>query len=188
MSRQRLDLLAVTGVIVVLRRRPRRRFTALAGMAAVALLGVSAALHPVPRLVWNASPSAPVGLYWVEPYSALRRGDLVLATPPEAARRLAAERGYLPAGVPLVKRVVAFSGDTVCAAGIEITINGPAVAKRLPADRRGRPLPDWNGCRTLAANEFFLLMVDVPDSFDSRYFGPVSSSQIVGRLVPLWTR
>jgi hypothetical protein len=28
---------------------------------------------------------------------------------------------------------------------------------------------------------------DVPASFDSRYFGPVASDAIVGRLVPLWT-
>jgi type IV secretory pathway protease TraF len=48
-------------------------------------------------------------------------------------------------------------------------------------------LPHWDGCRTLQADELFLLMAAVPDSFDSRYFGPVSLSAVIGRLVPLWT-
>jgi type IV secretory pathway protease TraF len=39
----------------------------------------------------------------------------------------------------------------------------------------------------LQAGEVFLLMEGVPDSFDGRYFGPVTTAAIVGRLVPLWT-
>jgi len=187
MSRGRLDLLAIAGTIVALRRRPRRRFVALSGMAGAALLGASA-LHPVPRLVWNASASAPVGLYWVKPEAPILRGDLVLATPPDTARRLAAERGYLPAGVPLVKRVAALSGDLVCVDEGEVRFGGRHVAWTISADRQGRPLPQWDGCRSLLDGEVFLLMADVPDSFDSRYFGPVGWDQIAGRLVPLWTR
>jgi conjugative transfer signal peptidase TraF len=144
--------------------------------------------RPLPRLVWNASASAPLGLYWLAG-GPVSRGDFVLAALPDSARRLAAERGYLSAGVPLVKRVAASGGDTVCAVAttITITIDGDAVAARLAADSRGRPLPAWAGCQVLRDGEFFLLMPDVPDSFDSRYFGPVAASSIIGRLVPLWT-
>ena len=111
----------------------------------------------------------------------------MLAELPDAARRLAAERGYLPAGVPLVKRVAALAGDMVCGAGAAIRINGRQVAERLSADLRGRPLPAWEGCRLLHGGEVFLLMEGVPDSFDGRYFGPVETTAIIGRLVPLWT-
>jgi conjugative transfer signal peptidase TraF len=101
-------------------------------------------------------------------------------------RQLAAERGYLPQNVPLVKRVAAASDDIVCAAGDAISINGRVVAERLARDRLGRPLPTWSGCHLLDGAEAFLLMEGVSDSFDGRYFGPVPTADIIGRLVPLW--
>jgi type IV secretory pathway protease TraF len=52
----------------------------------------------------------------------------------------------------------------------------------------GRPLPQWEGCETLGPGEFFLMMADVSDSFDGRYFGVTERRGIIGRLVPLWTR
>ncbi len=62
----------------------------------------------MPSFVWNASASAPLGLYRVEQTkAALGKGDLVLAWAPESAHRLAAERGYLPESVPLTKRIAA---------------------------------------------------------------------------------
>jgi len=97
------------------------------------------------------------------------------------------QRGYLPAGVPLVKRIAAMAGDTVCAQGDSIFIDGQSVAVRLSADGEGRPLPSWRGCRTLDQGEVFLLMEGVRTSFDGRYFGPTSISNIVGRLDALWT-
>jgi conjugative transfer signal peptidase TraF len=135
--------------------------------------------------VWNASASAPIGLYRVLPENAVR-GDLVLVRTPESVRQLAAERGYLPLNVPLVKRVAAADGDIVCAADDAISVNGRVVAERLARDRLGRPLPRWSGCLLLDVGETFLLMEGVSDSFDGRYFGPVPTAAIIGRLVPLW--
>jgi len=54
-------------------------------------------------------------------------------------------------------------------------------------DREGRPLPAWQGCRPLAPGEVFLLMANIPASFDGRYFGPIPRAAIIGRLVPLCT-
>lgn len=157
------------------------------GVAMLSVLATSASLVPTPRLVWNASASAPIGFYW-RVAGAPSRGDLVLARAPLWARRLAAEHRYLPRNVPIIKRVAAVAGDVVCASGNTISINGRVVVHRLASDRSGRPLPQWDGCETLGAGEFFLLMADVPDSFDGRYFGVTERRDIIGRLVPLWTR
>ena len=167
--------------------RHRRVHRALVFSVTVfSVLATSASLVPTPRLVWNASASAPIGFYW-RVAGAPSRGDLVLARAPLWARRLAAERHYLPLNVPILKQVAAVAGDIVCASGDAISIDGRLVAYRLASDRMGRPLPWWEGCETFGAGEFFLLMADVPDSFDGRYFGPVQRHDIIGRLVPLWT-
>lgn len=160
---------------------------ALAGLvgAALAALATPAVLDPAPRLVWNASASAPVGLWRITPGAAVCVGDTVLAEPPPAARRLAAQRHYLPANVPMIKAVAAVSGDKVCAVGPWIRINDRPVALRRAADRRGRKLPWWSGCERLSDGAV-LLLNPTPDSFDGRYFGPVSKGAVIGRATPLW--
>lgn len=169
------------------RRRHLARLATLA-FAALGTCGVSgpSLLHHLPVLVWNASASAPIGLYRVRADTQVVRGDLVLVRPPSAVASLAATRDYVPAGVPLIKRMVALEGDIVCGDGRSVSINGEPVAARLEADRLGRPLPAWEGCRVLKTGELFLLMPDVPDSFDSRYFGAVRVESVIGQLVPLW--
>jgi conjugative transfer signal peptidase TraF len=142
---------------------------------------------PAPRLVWNASDSAPRGLYRVFPGVAPARGDMVIAWAPEPFRRLAAERHYLPSNVPLVKRVAALADDRVCAEGPTITVNDRVVAWRLAADGSGRAMPWWRGCRTLKQGEYLLLM-EALASFDGRYFGVSREADLVGMARPLWTR
>ena len=167
------------------RGRPRPRTVLALALFGLGLIGLATLARPAPWLVWNASASAPIGLYRVVLDNAAR-GDLVLVHAPESVRQLADERHYLALGVPLVKRIVAAAGDNVCAAGNAIFINGRLVAERLTADRLARPLPSWSGCHLLDEDEVFLLMKGVADSFDSRYFGSIPTAAIIGRLVPLW--
>lgn len=172
------------------RRRGRVRPLAILALGTLGLgpLGLAALGRPAPLIVYNASASAPIGFYRVLSVDEIRGGDLVLARTPASVRKLAAERGYIPETVPLVKRVAAVAGDTVCAVDHAISIDGRYAADQLSTDRLGRPLPVWTGCRTLRAGEIFLLMEGVPDSFDGRYFGPVPTSAVIGELVPLWLR
>ena len=165
------------------RRRPRT--VLVLTLFGLGLIGLATLARPAPWLVWNASASAPIGLYRVLP-GKLVRGDLVLVNIPDSVRQLAAERSYLPQNVPLVKRVAALDGDVICAAADVISVNGRVVAERMARDRLGRPLPRWSGCLLLDGGEAFLLMEGLADSFDSRYFGPVPTAAIIGRLVPLW--
>src|SRR3546814_3916967 len=60
------------------RRRSLRRH-ALAIGAGIACLAATVALPPRPRLVWNASASAPIGLYVVTPPDRIGVGDMVIA-------------------------------------------------------------------------------------------------------------
>lgn len=168
-------------------RRRLGRYAALIG-AGLAGLGLTIAWPPLPRLVWNASASAPIGLYAVSPGTAPARGEMVIARLPPEARELAARRRYLPRDVPLVKRVAAVAGDAICAAGRMVTVNGKPVAARRATDTVGRPLPAWQGCIRLAPGTVFLLMAETPDSFDGRYFGLTQARDVIGKATPLWLR
>ena len=139
------------------------------------------------RFVYNASPSVALGWYLQVPASRLAVGMFVVARLPPAAARLAAERGYLPITVPVVKRIAADHGEHVCERSRILSIDGRPVARALVADSDGRPLPAWSGCRDLARNEYLLLGDGALDSYDSRYFGPVTAHAILGRAIPLWT-
>lgn len=164
----------------------RRRLKLLAfAVSAVVPALATTMLKPPVLLVWNASSSAPIGLYRVELGAVVRSGDMVIAWTPPDARSFASERRYLPANVPLVKRVAAVGGDKVCARGRIIRINGQLVTTRLERDSSGRPMPWWHGCVALAAGEYFLLM-DSPRSFDGRYFGITNERELIGRAKLLW--
>jgi conjugative transfer signal peptidase TraF len=168
--------------------RHRLRVRAALVAATIGAVIVSAAVQPVPRLVWNASASAPLGLYAVSPGTGARRGDMVVARVPLTVRPLAAARHYIPANVPLVKHVGAVPGDTVCALGTVITIEGKVAALRRARDGSGRSMPWWKGCRLLRQGDIFLLATNVPASFDGRYFGVSPATDIVGIARPIWVR
>lgn len=164
----------------------RARRTIAVACIGLGLIGFTVFDKPSPWFVWNASGSTPVGLYRIG-LAPPARGDLVLVRSPKSLADLAEERGYLPRNVPLVKRLAALPGEHVCAFNEAIVIGGEIVARRLETDGRGRPLPWWNECRRLGRDEVFLLGGDAAGSFDSRYFGPVPATNVIGRLVPLWT-
>jgi conjugative transfer signal peptidase TraF len=166
------------------RRRLRNRGLALGLLTS--LLIATIPLPPPPRLLWNMSKSAPMGLYLVRPGASLSRGDMVAAFAPGPARLLAARRHYLPFNVPLIKRVAAAPGDIVCARGRAVFVNGIRVALRLSHDARGRTLPWWEGCEPLLPGRYLLLMTHAPASFDGRYFGAVGEAEIIGPARPLW--
>jgi len=152
----------------------------------LAAMGWATIATSPPRLIYNASDSVPVGWYRISPATSLAPGDLVLVHLPPEVRSLAAQRGYLPANVPLLKTVAAMAPQQVCVKGNQVRIDGDLVAKRLRWDRKGRALPAWRGCRRLVGDELFLLSTANPESFDSRYFGPVSAEAVLGQAQPLW--
>lgn len=169
----------------ILRRRRAARFA----FAALGIAGIAATIiaPPAPRLLWNASASAPVGLYRVAPGAPVARGDMVIAWAPDGPRALAAARHYLPGNVPLVKRVAAVPGDRVCAMAHRILVDGREISTRRTHDAAGRPMPWWRGCTTLRDGAVLLLM-NAPASFDGRYFGPTRPDDVIGKATLLWAR
>ena len=146
-------------------------------------LAVASVVGLPKKLIYNASESAPVGFYWIDQQPILR-GDYVYVRVPQRGRSLIVERGYLPPDVPLVKRIAGLHGDRVCRVGVEVSVNGTVLAAAKRRDGLGRRMPDWHGCHIVTGQAVFLLQ-DHPDSFDSRYFGPVDRRLIIGRATRL---
>ena len=178
---------------------PRSRLRAHIVVATLAAIGFAALVwapfvSPLPRLTYNPSDSVAVGWYRVDPLdhragslsSPLSVNSIVLVPLPAEAGALAAQRGYLPTRVPLLKRVGAIAPQEVCIAGGIVRIDGVPSAAVLRSDRLGRPLPSWQQCRRLESGELFLLSVTNAASFDSRYFGPVAASTVIGVAHPIW--
>jgi len=168
-------------------RLPISRFVPHLAGATIGLTLGTLLLPMPPLLLWNASASAPPGLYALNPLSEPAVGAMVAVTPPPALARFMAERRYLPIGVPLLKHVAARPGALICRRDARVTIDGRAAASARRADSLGRPLPVWRGCRVLKAGELFLLN-RAPDSFDGRYFGPIPAGGYIGRATPVLTR
>ena len=142
---------------------------------------------PAIQLVFNPTDSAPRGWYLITPVAHFRVGDYVVAQIPRAAALLAAARGYLPLTVPLLKQVGAVAGARVCSRNGVVYVDGVATTRTLDVDSKGRALTGWQQCRALGSDELFLLNPGNKASFDSRYFGPVKTTEVRGRATPLWT-
>jgi conjugative transfer signal peptidase TraF len=169
--------------------RPRRIAivaAALLGPVALFCLGQFAGLRV------NLTPSYPLGLWRIEPLERPATiGDVVFICPPPTTEfAMALARGYLRPGScagglsPLIKKVVAVASDDV-RIGSVVAIDG----RNLPhsalhaVDAAGRPLTPWRG-GFIPARQVFLHS-DFAGSYDSRYFGPLPVSGILGRAVPV---
>ena len=157
----------------------------VAGIAAIGFR--TACCDFLPFLLYNPSMSAPRGFYWRDPLATYRVGQYAFARLPAAPAALAAQRGYLPANILLLKPIAAVHGDVVCVRHGLAFINGQQVVRLLTRDAHGRLLKPWSGCRALDADEVFLLGHSNPASFDGRYFGPVHYSDLRGVATALWT-
>jgi conjugative transfer signal peptidase TraF len=144
-------------------------------------------------LRFNTSPSLPVGLYIVIADS---NANLVEFCPAEPFASLAIVRGYREPGscqdraAPLLKPVIARSGDVVELSARGMSVNGVLLHNTAPLskDTKGRPLTAWPFGRYVVAPETIWVASSYhPRSFDSRYFGPVSTAAIRERLNPLLT-
>ena len=85
----------------------------------------------------------------------------------------------------LVKRVIALPGQTIYSSGNSIYVNGRRLAEPyLPHDDPlGPPIANRQHPYHVPPGEFYLLGDNRADSCDSRYWGPVTGSSIIGKVV-----
>jgi conjugative transfer signal peptidase TraF len=165
---------------------PRNR-TLVMMIGAIAMLAAAIVAKPSPIFIWNSSKSVPIGLYRLRPASNHHVTELVAVRPPEPLATYLDLNGYLPAGVPMLKRVLAVPGQAVCRIGTTISVDGIEIGEARERDGRGRPLPVWEGCDLVGEGEFFLINWQSATSLDGRYFGMIPATAIMGRALPVWT-
>ncbi len=156
-------------------------------LGTAALATSATRLRPPPLYMWNASDSVPVGLYRLQPVGELSVTDLVAVEALEPLATFLADGGYLPRGVPMLKRVLALPGQMVCRNARTIAVDEIAMGEARDRDSRGRSLPVWEGCRVVAEDELFLMNWQSASSFDGRYFGVTPRSAVIGRATSVWT-
>jgi conjugative transfer signal peptidase TraF len=172
-----------------------RRFGLMAWGLAGTLGAVTAAAGATGYRI-NTTPSVPVGVWRIGPVGDLTRGAVVVICPPDSGTfRLARSRGYLPRGgcpgsyQPLFKPVAALPGDSVTVTAAGLAINGAPIAdsRALSRDGAGRAMPAIAAGRyPVASGTLWLVSPGRSSSFDSRYFGPLSTARLQGIARPVW--
>lgn len=162
----------------------------LGAMVLVSLLAVGQLLG----LRVNLTPSYPLGLWRIVPLERqVAIGDLVLICPPRTPDfEMARERGYLRTGLcpgwmsPLLKTVVALPGQIIDI-GELVTIDDRELPRSVlrPVDAEGRKLSAFAGGVVPPHHAF--LHSSFAGSYDSRYFGPIPLSGLLGGAHPVFT-
>lgn len=140
----------------------------------------------------NFSGSAPVGVWKERPIGkTLKRGDLVGVCPPDspvvarmAAMKQTPQWDCINTGLsPLLKAIGAVSGDlVVIRQRYPVLVNGNALPNTISSPK----LPAWpDGKYRVKPGEVWLFSTYHSQSFDSRYFGPVSIKNIKVRAEPV---
>jgi len=116
----------------------------------------------------------------------LREGDIVVFTHPPR------DHCPGPAESDLVKRIIALPGQTIYSSGGIIYVNGHQLNEPyLPKDDPlGPAIPNASAQDPyrVPAGEFYVLGDNRAISCDSRYWGPVKGSSIIGRVILLLWR
>jgi signal peptidase I len=114
----------------------------------------------------------------------VREGDIVVFTHPPLDDCPGPDNG------DLVKRVIALPGQTIYSSGNNIYVDGQLLAESyLPHnDPLGMPIPDASKQHPyrVPAGDFYLLGDNRIISCDSRYWGPIKGSTIIGKVILVW--
>jgi signal peptidase I len=118
-------------------------------------------------------------------------GDVVVFNPPSGS-------GLAPDGIPFIKRIIGMPGDTVALENGRVFVTRPdsspvrieesyvvQEADGSTAATTCNSRPDCPLTWIVGENEYFVMGDNRPSSQDSRVFGPIDESSILGRA---WLR
>lgn len=134
----------------------------------------------------------PIGLYKVTDPQNLKAGDIVVVCLPPSIGEEGLKREYLNPGncpgrySPIIKELIATPGDNVTLTSQTIIVNGQTyIAPLHTEDLKGRPLASIPRAEYKNTSSFWLYGAGNPgDSWDSRYWGGVSQSDIIKQAHP----
>ncbi len=110
-----------------------------------------------------------------------QRGDIVVFNPP-------ANWAAGTSGTPYIKRIIAVANDTIDIHGGHVFVNGKELSE--PYIFQGQPTLPLDPAKhvwTLTAGQLFVMGDHRGDSQDSRVFGPIDKSSVIGRaLIRYW--
>lgn len=157
---------------------------------ALAIVGVGALAlrQDAPWVLHNVSPSSPLGFY-VYTGDAPRAGTYLAFHPHgQSFERITESTGLPMPTVPILKLIIAGPGDHVCYSHDTESFRINKIRSLGIQDRvfQGHHIPLWQECRDLRGDEYFVHSDRIPNSLDSRFYGPVQASTIVGTYAPLW--
>ena len=173
------------------RRRWKRALaeTAITILVAVLLAGFVRTLVFQPFWIPTSSMVPTLGVYdrvlvqkaffsWRD----VREGQIVVFSHPPLDHCAGSEEG------DLVKRVIALPGQAIYSSGNSIYVNGRLLAEPyLPHyDPLGPPIASRQHPYRVPPGEFYMLGDNRADSCDSRYWGPIKGSSIIGKVVLVW--
>jgi len=150
--------------------------------------GAFAVRQEAPWILRNVSPSSPLGLYFYSGDDPKIGDYLAFHSRGRNFERITEETGLPMPAAPVLKLIIAGPGDHVCYSHERdvFRVNDESPIGIQKRTFRGRGLPIWQGCRILTGSEYFVHANRIPNSLDSRFYGPVHASTIVGTYEPFW--
>ena len=162
----------------------------------VVVLGLIVFIFVWQQWVINFTPSMPIGLWRVEnSVNIVRDGVVLVCFPKEFSKTpVISENDNLVSGsckngyAPLLKEVRGMPGDTITISKQNVRINDKSIHASITRTRnaQGKAITHMPfGMHVLGKDEYWVLSNQHPNSFDSRYFGPIKNSWIVGIAKPV---
>ncbi len=139
------------------------------------------------QLVINTSPSVAPGIYLCVDERPTVGRIVDFRIPVRAWPYIEERTGHTGRNWYILKPIAAGPGNRVNTLGRWLYINGCKMARIYTHDEKDRLLPHWRADCVLGPHEYFVYSNRIWNSFDSRYYGPISLSQIAAVRVPLLT-
>ncbi len=131
------------------------------------------------RISFNVSGSLPFRVFLT-----VRGGEISCGPSKIGLFRLNVQNPYWDYGAVFAKRFIGCPGDTLRTQGTKFYLNGERIAVASGHDSKGVAVSSFRFNGVIPAGSYFVLG-DGGRSYDSRYWGFVKKSWIVGRGFPL---